>query len=113
MAPKTSNRTLRVRGISCETSIDRLAALIEPARSAPSRHSYRNPFASSAASTPDQLTYSFVQQDTFMTSTVSFSTADIKVKMVRQLADKHADWEVDDHFAGLTVLSAPNNVDIE
>ena len=87
--------------------------MIEPAHSAPSRHSYRNPFASSAASTPDQLTYSFVQQDTFMTSTVSFATADIKDKMIRQLADNHADWEIDDHFTGLTVLSAPDNVDIE
>lgn len=113
MAPKTSNRTLRVQGISCETSVDTLAALIKPARSAPSRYSYRHPFASSAASTPDQLTYSFVQQDTFMTSTVSFATADIKVKMIEQLADNHADWEIDDHFAGLTVLSAPENVDIE
>lgn len=48
-----------------------------------------------------------------MTSTVSFATADIKVKMVKQLADKHPKWQIDDNFAGLTVLSAPDNADIE
>ena len=113
MAPKPSNRTLRVRGISCETPVDRLAALIDPAHSTPSHRSFRNLFTSSATSTPDQPTYSFAQQDAFMTSTVSFATADIKVKMVKQLADKHPKWQIDDNFAGLTVLSAPDNADIE
>ena len=48
-----------------------------------------------------------------MTSTVSFATADIKAKVIKQLADNHANWEIDDHFAGLTVISAPENVDTE
>ena len=48
-----------------------------------------------------------------MTSTVSYATADMKTKMVKQLADNHANWEIDDHFASLTILSAPENVDIE
>ena len=48
-----------------------------------------------------------------MTSTVSFANADVKAKVIKQLADNHANWEIDDHFAGLTVLSAPENVDME
>ena len=48
-----------------------------------------------------------------MTCTVSFASPEIKVKTIKRLADDHADWEVDDHFAGITVLSAPKNIDIE
>ena len=113
MAPKSSVRTLRIRGISCEISADELVALIEPVRSTESRHSYRTIFALSTASTIDQPSYSFAKQSGFITSTASVASADTKAKIIKRIANGHADWEVDDHFAGLTVLSAPDNVDLE
>lgn len=113
MAPTTSNRTLRVRGIAREIPFDRLKATIDSAGSTASRRSRLSPFASSAASTPDRPTYSLAQQNTFMTSTVLFASADTKTKAINKLADDHASWEIDDQFAGLTILRAPDNIDIE
>ena len=112
MAP-TSNRTLRIRGIARETGIEGFEAAIERAHSAESRRSYLHPWGPSAASIPARPVYSFAEQNTFMMCTVSFASAEVKVKMIKRLADDHPDWEVDDHFAGLTVLSAPKNIDIE
>ena len=95
------------------TPIEGLEAAIEPAHSAKSRRSYLHRWRPSAKSTPARPVYSFAEQNTSMTCTVSFASAEVKVKMIKRLADDRADWEVDDHFAGLTVLSAPNNIDIE
>ena len=113
MAPTKSNRTIRLRGIARDIPIDRFKAAIEPTRSAASRRVRRNPFASSAVSNLDRLTYSFVEQNGFVTSTVSFASADAKAKAIKTLADDHANWEVDDHFTGLTILSAPEHIDTE
>ena len=96
-----------------ETSIDFLQAAIESAGSTVSRRSRLNPFASSSAPTPDRPIYSLAQQNTFMTSTVSFTSANKKAKAFKKLAGDHVSWEVDDHFAGLTVLCAPDIIDIE
>ena len=112
MAP-TSNRTLRIRGIPQQTSIEGLETAIESVHSAESRRSYRHPWGSSATSIAARPIYSFAEQNTFMTCTVSFASPEIKVKTIKRLADDHADWEVDDHFAAITVLSAPKNIDIE
>ena len=112
MAP-TSNRTFRIRGIAQETPIEGLKAAIEPAHSAESRRSYRNPWGPSATSIPARPIYSFAEQNTFITCTVSLASAEVKFRTIKRLADDHADWEVDDHFAGLTVLSAPKDIDIE
>ena len=113
MAPKKSNRTIRVRGIARDIPIDCFKAAIEPTLSAASRQVRRNPFASSLASNLDRPTYSFVERNGFVTSTVSFASVDAKAKAIKTLADDHANWEVDDHFTGLTILSAPENIDIE
>ena len=115
MAPTASSRTLRIRGIARETPVDQLQAAIESAGSTAGRRSRLNPFASSAASTPNQPTLSLANQNTFMTSTVSFTTADAKTKAIKKLAEDHASWEVDDQFAGLTILRAPDDtrIDIE
>ena len=113
MAPTKSNRTLRVRGIAPETSLDQLQAAIESTGSTASRRSRLNPFSSSAASTPGPPVCSLASQNFFTTSTVTFTTADVKNIAIRKLAEDHASWEVDDHFDGLTVLHAPDSIDIE
>lgn len=113
MAPTASSRTLRIRGIARETRVDQLQAEIESAGSTAGRRSRLNPFTSSAASTPNQPTLSLANQNTFMTSTVSFPTAHAKTKAIKKLADDHASWEVDDQFAGLTILRAPENIRID
>ena len=109
----TSNRTLRIRGIALETLIERFEASIERAHFAESRRSCLHPWGSSATSTPARPIYSFAEQNTFLTCTVSFASAELKIRTIKRLANDHADWEVDDHFVGLTVLSAPKNIDIE
>lgn len=113
MAPSSSKRTIRVRGITPETSISQLQAAIELAGSTASRRSRLNPFASSSAVTPDRPIYSLAQQNALMTSTISFASADDKTKAFKKLASDYVSWEIDDHFAGLTILCAPDNKDIE
>ena len=113
MAPTKSNRTIRLRGIARDIPIDRFKAAIEPTRSAASRQVRRNRFAPSATSSFDRLTYSFVEQNGFVTSTVSFASGDAKAKAIKTLVDDHANWEVDDHFTGLTILWAPEHIDTE
>lgn len=113
MAPTTSIHTLRVRGLGRETSIDQLQAAMKPVGFTASRGSRLNPFTSSAASTPDPPTCSLAQQSTFMTSTVSFASAEVKTKAAKKLRVDHPSWEVDDQFAGLTILSAPDRIDME
>ena len=113
MAPTKSNRTLRIQGITPETSVEQLQAAIESIGNAASRRSHLKTSSSYNQSTLNRPTWSLARQNNYLTSTISFASADMKTKAIKKLADDHASWELDDQFASLTTLYAPENIDME
>ena len=108
MPAKSSSRTIRVRGLAPDLSLEtfkRGAVKLNEAAS----QSKRPSFFTRSASTVSEPECSLALQGDAKTGTVTFGSADIKDKAIK----KDKEWEVDDTFDGLTVLYTAENADLE
>ena len=116
MSPTLSSRSLRVRGLQSDTSIDQLHNAMQ-ALAKPKRRSKYGLFSSTAASTieADKPACFLARQGDFVTATVSFASPAAKTQAIKNVNDKDIakDWEVDDNFDGITVLRDANDIEIE
>ncbi|KAL8840890.1 MAG: hypothetical protein Q9170_001154 [Blastenia crenularia] len=105
--PTTSERTLRIQGLVSGTTIENL----QDAVGLPIKSKRRFVPSSSRATTSqahpvDEPHCFLAQQNDYMTSTVSFSSAKEKKEAVERLnKNKAKEWQIDADFIGLTIVT--------
>ena len=108
MPLKSSSRTIRVRGLSTNLSLDDFRSEASRLNKA-AGESRRFGSLTRGPSTASDLECSLALQGDEKTGTVTFESADFKKKAIKETKD----WEVDDKFDGLTVLHAADKIELE
>lgn len=106
--PSKSSRTIRIRGLPTHLLLDDFKNDALQLSKAASQTRRVNPFSTSASTAPNPEC-SLALQDDAKTGTVTFNSADVKDKVIKE----HPPSDCDDQFDGLTVLHTADNVDLE